>query len=508
MNIRTRWANTNKDRIQRNDKFWNDKKKKFAIAVGASFILIQLLFFGMLSYLYGSVYEDSTRVHHFNFLMVDYDGGIIGESLRRASSALAGPSFPTVYEKTGSQYPTEQDVIHAVWEGEYWGAVFTSPNASQRLSRALNGGQAAATYNANLTITYVYNEARYSTMEAGYIVGNFQKLVSLTRLVYNKMNGTGALESLNQTSPQAVQVLLNPISATPINLKPMPQATKVLYNTASMVMPIMMQFFFLMAVNGVAGQFNLYSHLPLLENAVIRYGLSFAYTFIGALCHVGYQAAFWENDWLSAGQFTQAWMAIWLYMHINFLFIDCLTAFVPMAALGFCFFIWVICNTASTVIPFELNPGFYHWGYALPSHETLQLLITIWSSGGVDCLNIALPVLFAWEVLLLPLSMVALRVRCAHAAKEFNDNEAAMKEKYAYNPESEATQQAAEKDDLEAIIMGREGSASPSAAPSTTGNGYFPSASLPFQETLQRVLSSRAPAREHGNAVQVEERME
>lgn len=491
MTIRSRWANTNKDRIQRNDKFWNDKKKNFTIAVGASFILIQLLFLGMLSYLYGSVYQDSKHIHNLNFLMVDFDGGIIGESLRRASTSLAGPSFPTIHEKSRSEYPSEKDVVHAVWTGEYWGAILTTSDASQRLSEALVGGPAANTYNANSTITYVYNGARYASQEAGFVVSNMQKLVSITRLAYNNINGTAALASLNQTSPQAVQVLLNPIASTAIDIKPTPQGTKVLYNTVSMVMPIVMQFFFLMAVNGVAGHFNLYSHLPLLDNAIIRYGLCIAYTFIGSLCHVGYQHAFVESDWLSPAQFVQSWMLIWLYMHINFLFVDCLTAFVPVAALGVCFFSWVIFNTTSVVMPFELNPAFYRWGYALPSHEVFQVLITIWSSGGVNTLDIALPVLFAWEILLIPLSAIALRYRCANAAKEFKDHEAAMQEKYGYHPDTEAMQQARQEKKLEYINLGEDTVISAKLTSTTTGNGYFPSTSVPFQDTLQRVLSTR-----------------
>lgn len=505
--VRSRWANTNKDRIQRSDNFWNDKKKKFAIGVGASFVLIQLLFLALLSYLYGSVYEDSSRTHKLNFLMVDYDGGVIGESLRKAGEQLAGPKFPTIQEESQTQYPTADDVVNAVWAGDYWGAIFTTPDASLRLSEALAGGQAAATYNANNTITYVYNEARYASFEAGYVAGNMQKLVSVTHLVYNKMNGTGALASLNQTSPQAVQALLNPIASTIVNIKPTPQGTKVLYNTVSMVMPIVMQFFFLMAVNGVASTFNLYSHLPLLDNAIIRFGLSTAYTFIGALCHVGYQSAYYESDWLSHSQFAQYWMAIWLYMHINFLFIDCLTAFVPPAGLAFCFFSWVIFNTTSVVMPFELNPVFYRWGYALPSHEILQVIITIWSSGGANQLNVALPILFAWEILLLPLSLVALRYRCASAAKEYNDNEVAMKEKYGYHEETEA-QQTTEEKDPEIIILGDDGFASPKITRTTTGNEYFPSSGIPFQGTLERVLSRKTVEQGHGEVVRDEERTE
>lgn len=321
-----------------------------------------------------------------------------------------------------------------------------------------------------------------------------ETLISVSRIVYNNINGTAALNLVDTTSPAAVQCLLNPIVSSSINLKPTPQGTKVLYNTVSLVMPIIMQFFFLMAVNGVAGHFNLYSHLPLKDNGIIRLGLSTIYTFIGALCTVSYQRAFYESQWLSAGQFVLAWLAIWLYMHINFLAIDCLTAFVPMTFLSFFFFSWVILNITTVILPFQLNPGFYHWGYALPAYETLQVLITIWSAGGANSLHIALPVLFAWEIVLLPLSVLALHYRCANAAKEYDENEAAMQEKYAHHTPSTDTSKATEDKILErrTTVQNQRTLVSPSVQSPETGNGYFPSTPMPFQNTLERVMSPKA----------------
>jgi len=39
-----------------------------------------------------------------------------------------------------------------------------------------------------------------------------------------------------------------------------------------------------MAINGVSAEFKLYSHLPVLNNGIIRLVLSLSYTFVGSLC--------------------------------------------------------------------------------------------------------------------------------------------------------------------------------------------------------------------------------
>jgi hypothetical protein len=90
-------------------------------------------------------------------------------------------------------------------------------------------------------------------------------------------------------------------------------------------------------------------------------------------------------------------MAMWLYMHVNFVVLDAATAFVPLAYLSFFVLPWAIANITSTLLPFELNPGFYKLGYALPGHQIVSILFQVWSEGCNNQLSRSLPVLFAWE---------------------------------------------------------------------------------------------------------------
>ncbi|THW95176.1 hypothetical protein D6D18_05813 [Aureobasidium pullulans] len=410
-------------RIGHRDPFWNGRKKPFMIAAIASFMLLQILFLVNMSYLFGSLFKSEHRVHNLNILTVDYDGGVIGKSLQGAITQLKADTFPTFDIESSSKYSEVEDIVQAVRRGDHWAAVFSHAGASERLAAALEGGDAAATYDPTNTITYVWNQVRYPAVEDATIKSSMSQLVAVARIAYNHMNGTGALQTLNKNDPAALQAFLNPIQGGDINIMPTTQGTRVLYNTVAMVMPIIMQFFFLMAINGVSAEFNLYSHLPMLNNGIIRLVLSLSYTFVGSLCWAGYIWAFREDWSVGAGQFFCTWVIIWLFMHINFAVIDVATGFIPMKFLPFFVLTWVILNVTSTIWPFELAPGFYRWGYALPAHEVWQVLIQIWSGGAVDRLYQALPILFTWEIVFLPLAVIALNHRCAVAERELKAKE-------------------------------------------------------------------------------------
>ncbi|KAH8586016.1 hypothetical protein B0O99DRAFT_529535 [Bisporella sp. PMI_857] len=380
------------------DPFWNGKRKPFVIAVVGSAVSLLLLFLGTMSYLYGSLYHDGSRVKALNILAVDLDEGIIGQSLSTAYAALQGDDFPTLHFHSRAEFATVDDIRHAVCKGDYWGAIFAQDGASTRLASALYGGDAASDYNASNTLTYVWNGVRYPTVQTGYIGANMETLIGAATGVYNAMNGTAAASTINTNDRNAVLALLNPITSSNINIMPTEQGSRVVYNSVSIVMPIVQQFFFLMALNGISNQFNVYGRLNSKRIGILRFFLSITYTFLASLSLVGYIWAFREDWGVNGNQFALSWMVMWLYMHVNFVVLDTATAFIPVSFLTFFVLTWVILNVTSTIMPFEFSPRFYRWGYTLPAHNAVSMLWQVWSGGCNNQLGRALPVLFAWEV--------------------------------------------------------------------------------------------------------------
>lgn len=354
-----------------------------------------------MSYLYGSLFHSEHRVHALKILAVDFDRGIIGQSLSAAYKELEGGSFPELQFHDSMEYPTVTDIRRAVCRGHYWGAVFVQNGASARLEDALSGGIAASNYNASNTVTYIWNEARYAVVSVGDVSGNLETLIGATTSVFHALNGTGATQYVNQSDPNAVQALLNPIVSSNINIMPTTQGTRPLYNTVTIVLPILMQFFYLMALNGIHAQFGIYERLQTSRIAIFRFALSVGYTFVASLTVAGYIWAFRSGWAVSSAQFVLTWLTYWLFMHINFLVMDIVTAYIPTSFLSFAVLTWIIISVTGTIYPLDLNPGFYRWHYALPSYETYQILIQVWTGGCNDQLHRALPILFAWEIVAL-----------------------------------------------------------------------------------------------------------
>ncbi|KAH8588867.1 hypothetical protein B0O99DRAFT_638158 [Bisporella sp. PMI_857] len=148
------------------------------------------------------------------------------------------------------------------------------------------------------------------------------------------------------------------------------------------------------------------------------------YTFVASITVACYIWGFREDWGVSGSQFILTWMVFWLYMHINFVIVDTMTAFVPAKFFAFFLLTWIIINVTSTIYPFELSPGFYRWGYALPAHEIYSLLVQVWSGGCNNQAYRALPILFAWEVVGMVSATVGMFYRNSKARKEISGLEA------------------------------------------------------------------------------------
>jgi len=382
--------------------------KGFVAATAVAALAVLLLFFTNLSYLLGSVYQQHSKYHAFEVLMIDYDGGIVGQSMLGAYQRFKGPNFPTFLVQNTTQYPSSDAIFQAVRHRQYWAAIYSTPGASERLSAALQGGKAATVYNANNALTYVWNEVRYPASSAAVLGSSFAQMVEGTRLAYNSINGTAALGSLALHDQAAVLAFLNPIAASEINLQPTTQASAVFYNTISMAMPVIQQFFFILALNGISQRFRLYSTLPAKICGLVRLAVSLIYTLFGSLMMTGYIWAFRENWSVDGSQFVLTWMLLWLLMHIYYCILECAAAVLPQPALPFLVVTIIFLSITSTANPFEISPGFYRWGYALPAHEVYQLLTDIWSGGPATQVYRALPILFSWWVLSLTLATLGL----------------------------------------------------------------------------------------------------
>ncbi|KAL6907195.1 hypothetical protein GGI43DRAFT_396830 [Trichoderma evansii] len=389
-------------------------RPKFFAAAFLNFFLYILLFLCLFCYLYGSLFQQVPRTHNVHILWVDYDGGIIGDAVRKAYSSLQSNEFPSLIEKAVSQFPTPGDLREAVCRTHYWAALYTSPGASVNLAQAIAGSNTSI-YNTSDVLTFIWDEARYSTSIDGIISTNLHTLSDAARASYIALNGTSAFLTIPPNNTAAISAFTNPWTLTGINIKPTIQGTRSVYNTISFVLVLIEDFFFLATFNGLYVQFKIFLRIGPERIIVIRDVISLTFTMVSAMVNSAALWAFKANWDVTGGQWALTWLTLWLYAHANFLIFDTFTIWIPPQYISMALITWIVMNITSIVFPFSVMSPFYRWGYALPTHAAYEILTDIWTGGCNPHLSYALPVLFAYEVVGLILTSIGVYKRCHNA---------------------------------------------------------------------------------------------
>ncbi|ENH67391.1 Nitrosoguanidine resistance protein SNG1 [Fusarium oxysporum f. sp. cubense race 1] len=382
-----------------NSTIWHGRRGLVVKILTGIMVAILVVFLADLSYVFGSTFEVGNRVSGLKILVVDYDGG--------------------------QDFPTEtKDVKHGVCNADYWGAIYIKKGSSDKLAAAYEGGSAAENYNPADSITYIYNSARYPTVASGYLVPNLQKVIGAARgSYYQSQQGRSALRSVNSSDPAAVEAYLNPIQGTADVIQPTNQGSRNLYNTINIVMAILGQFFYVLAMNGIYDKFGLHKNMRIRDLFIMRFINGMIFSALYALVVTGYIWAFREDWDVSGGQFALSWLTFWLFMDVNFQVLETLIgSYIPMALTPFFLLTWFMMNVGSVVFPFELTAGFYRIGYIFPAHSLWIILIQVWSGCG-NSLHIGLPILFAWWVVGHVTAFFGIRKRCLDQLENLNTAE-------------------------------------------------------------------------------------
>ncbi|KAI8679138.1 DUF3533 domain-containing protein [Fusarium keratoplasticum] len=401
------------NRPPKNSPVLKKARKPFFMAVGTNFLYLQFLFLGLFCYIFGSLFLQTSHTHNLHVVFVDYDGGAIGRAVRGAYASLQGQRFPSLIERSSSDFPATADLLKAVCKTRYWGALYVAQGASSRLQEALSGSAAASAYNNADVMAYIWNEAMYAPTVDSAISANLQLLSGAARVAYSTAEGTGNITSVS--GPAALSVLADPWELQSINIQPTTQGSRAIYNTVVIILILIQEFFYLGTINGLYAQFKLYARVDPYRIIVVRNVISISYTFIGSLCVISTIWAF-KSGWdINGNQFVLSWVALWLFAHINFLTLDVFTIWLPPPFVPMALVSWIIFNVTSILLPFDLSPAFYLIGYIFPAHELYQVLIDIWSRGCNPQLHYALPILFTWELVTLILSALGVFRRCHFA---------------------------------------------------------------------------------------------
>jgi hypothetical protein len=131
-------------------------------------------------------YHLPDRVHRLDVLVVDFDGGSVGEKSRghqpsfmgaeilhtwlpgtallTAAGRITGPSTLPTYRVMKPESTTEADLIKMVHRGKAWGAIWANEGATRRFLDAVASQDAASAYVPANALSYTGLEVRYNTV--------------------------------------------------------------------------------------------------------------------------------------------------------------------------------------------------------------------------------------------------------------------------------------------------------------------------------------------------------
>ena len=198
------------------------------------------------------------------------------------------------------------------------------------------------------------------------------------------------------TAAQA-EVLLQPVSSKFDNQRGFQFGSTTTLNTIGMVLPQLLQFYFLQSYNSISQEHKLFgaSFRSLFGH---RFVASTVWTMVTSLSVAGWTYAYHESYHMAAKNFVALWFSDWIFALITFDLFDIFATLVPPPLLPLPVTTWLILSVAATTTPIAMDYRFFRVHWFFPSHSVWLTQITIYSQGAANRLYQTLPILAAWFV--------------------------------------------------------------------------------------------------------------
>ncbi|KAF9484292.1 hypothetical protein BDN70DRAFT_989742 [Pholiota conissans] len=347
------------------------------IFLGGCFMIL-ILIFGILSIFWGSLWKIPARNLHG--WVVDFDGGLIGQTVSTALSAPSGVSKVTWTVVPASQFPGgAQEVGAAVLEEHTWAAVTINAGSTARLMQSLSSPN--TTYDGRDAITAFGVEARnenaFRSLIQPTLLASLEGISKAFAIqVAQRASNATNLAALLAQSPQTITA---PISYTIINLAPfnIPVATAVIF--VGLIYQVILSFFVVMIGQSARDASGITQSLNTRSLIVLRFISSFAaYFFISlfyCLLSVAFQLGF-SHKFGHSG-FLVFWMLNYVGMLALGLSLEAMITLLTVRFIPFFMLTLIITNVSVCVFPIEILPSFFRYGYGMPFYNISHAMRTI-----------------------------------------------------------------------------------------------------------------------------------
>lgn len=295
-----------------------------ADAVSLPGLLILAVFWIDMSQVYGLFYNQGKWTSKGHVAVVDFDGGFFGSSLLEAASRVnRSYGYPT-YVILSPDSNSPEAIRHEVFVGKYWAALYAFPGSTERFEMAVNS-TASEPYEAAQSLAYITLTARYF---AFYQFNILSTSIAVTQMASGLISERAIASTLSSRSPDNSALGENALAALghPAQPTEIPAAyadfnlanDKVFVNTIGTVMPVLMQFFFIMAWNGISNHMHVFATKGLKDHLKYRFIGSTIWPLITSLNSTGWTFTFMKSYPTNSGQFFAIWAISWLYEMITF----------------------------------------------------------------------------------------------------------------------------------------------------------------------------------------------
>ncbi|KAF8073458.1 hypothetical protein FPV67DRAFT_1736907, partial [Lyophyllum atratum] len=375
----------------------------FKVLFGGMFSIIVVIF-ALFPIFWGALWK--TPVRNLNGWVVDFDGGLVGQTVVQA---LTSQQVSQMGKVTWTAIPASQfqnglgELGDAVVEEKTWAAVATSQpfpvhaGTTTRLQASYTTPNAS--YDGTDAITVYVAEARNENAFRSLIrpsVSSALDKISQTFALQSvaRLTSSQNLTTLLTISPQTV---LTPISYTFDNTVPFDKPVASAVTFVGLIYQLILSFFIVMICSAAREAAGLNRNLALRSLIITRYVSSFGAYFVVSLFYAMLSLAF-QLDFsrkFGHGGFIIFWMLNWVGMLAVGLALESLLTLLTQRFMPFFMIIWIIANVSVCIFPIEVLPVVFRYGYAMPFYNVSHAVRCI-VFGTKNTVGVNFAVLIAW----------------------------------------------------------------------------------------------------------------
>lgn len=402
------------------------------LKLGQSYFKVVLLFLAILSVFWGSIYGRPSRFTNLDMLVVSADlefssgntlilpllSDAFGNMLINDTivANLGGYEFVSIEDFTAlaesNNNTVQQEIARQIHHQKYWVAFYIMPNATELIYSSMVSGNSSliSTGAVSQLIEVVYESGRHFSALNQYVtkhIFNTQDIwlkEYVTQEVYNPLVGLLPNSSLTNllSSNDTISILTTKPTFNILDMRPPSDAAVLGPSELGLIYALVFSFH----------QFNfsleIYAYirtrLKFRQYLVWRMFASQFNCVVLALVYCLATLAFQININLTFGHagFMVYWAMMYLFISasgaINEVMATILLAYDLKAWLAPWMVINIVFNISTTFAPFELCPGFYKFGYALPMYNAYEALKVLFFNTWKGNLGRNIGILLAWTV--------------------------------------------------------------------------------------------------------------